>query len=40
MSPKALRRRGGLSALADTIHAIAAPLPYRGAAYVTRELGS
>ena len=40
MSPKALRRRGGLSALADTKHAIAAPLPYRGAACVTRELGS
>ena len=40
MSPKALRRRGGLSALADTKHAIAAPLPYRGAACVTRELES
>ena len=40
MSPKALRRRGGLSALADSKHAVAAPLPYRGAACVTRELGS
>ena len=40
MSPKALRRRGGLSALADTAHAVAAPLPYRGAACVTRELES
>ena len=40
MSPKALRRRGGLSALADTAHAVAAPLPYWGAACVTRELGS
>ena len=32
MNPKALRRSGGLSALADTKHAVAAPLPYRGAA--------
>ena len=40
MSPKALRRRGGLSAVADTKHAVAVPLPYRGTASVTRELGS
>ena len=40
MSPKALRRRGGLSALADTEHAVAVPLPYRGTASVTRELES
>ena len=40
MSPKALRRRGGHPLVADTKHAIAAPLPYRGAACVTRELGS
>ena len=40
MNPKALRRRGGLSVVADTEHAVAAPLPYRGAACVTRELES
>ena len=40
MSPKALRRRGGLSALADTKHAVAVPLPHRGTASVTRELES
>ena len=40
MSPKALRRRGGHPLVADTKHAIAAPLPYRGAACVMRELGS
>ena len=40
MSPKALRRRGGLPALADSKHAVAAPLPDRGAACVTRELES
>ena len=40
MSPKALRRRGGVPALADTIHAVAVPLPYRGTASVTRELES
>ena len=40
MSPKALRRRGGLSAVADTEHAVAVPLPYRGTASVTRELES